>query len=279
MPFQVISPMLMNLDGSDFTEAVKNFVKLNRHLNINELILTDQIDYMRANIHYYNNGGRNKASIRMRPTTSRVIRSIPGTSMSFVDPTLNRVSAVTNTLNSGIFGPVMSYGPFGTPSAVIGPDNAVREIAPVVPVSASTGQPIRPMIGVPRSNIIGVGARGPLVAPGFGVPMYPGPVTFAPASTLIEWVDSTGKKFEDSEIIEKAYANIKDKTVTTRVTVDFTKVKDVMLEFTENKCKFTYIQPGPMPMSVTGELTRKGPSTPRIMVAASPRMIGPLPGI
>ena len=268
--------MVMNLDGSDFTEAVKNFVKLNRHLNINELILTDQIDYMRANIRYYNNG-RSKASIRMRPTTSRVIRSIPGTSMGFIDPSLNGVSTVGNSLNSGIFGPVMPYGPFGTPSAVIGPDNAVREIAPVVPVSANTGQPIRPMIGIPRSNIIGVGARGPLVAPGFGVPMYPGPITFAPASSLIEWVDSSNTKIQHSDEVEKAYANLKDKNATLTVTNLTNYAPSVTLQFKENECKIIYNTPGSI-TPTTIDAKRKGPATPRIMVAASPRVVGPLPG-
>ncbi len=268
----------MNLDGSDFTEAVKNFVKLNRHLNINELILTDQIDYMRANIRYYNNGARSKASISMRPTTSRVIRSIPGTSMGFIDPSVRGVATVTNTLNSGIFGPVVPYGPFGTPSAVIGPDNAVRKIAPVVPVSASTGQPVRPIIGVPSSNIIGVSASGPLVAPGFGVPMYPGPVTFAPASTLIEWVDSTGAKIQHSDEVEKAYANLRDKNATLAVTNLTNYATSVTLQFKENECNISYVAPSSLNI-VTINAKRKGPPTPRMMVAASPRIIGPFPGL
>lgn len=266
MPFQVVSPMVMNLDGSDFTEAVKNFVKLNRHLNINELILTDNIDYMRANIRYYNNGGGHKASIRIRPTQSRALYNIPGTSMGFVGQPV-----VTNTLNSGIFGPVAPFG--GVPSAVIGPDGAVRDVAPVVPVSAVTGKPIRPAIGVPASNIIGVGARGPIVAPGFGVPIYPGPISFAPASSLVEWVDSaTDKKLEHSDEIEKAYANLKDKNVTITATNLTKYALSVTLQFKENECVISYSTAATLTPTIINA-KRKGPATPRIMVA--PRMFGP----
>ena len=266
MPFQVISPMLMNVDGSDFNEAVKNFVKLNRHLHINDLILTDQINNMRANIRYYNRGGRNKAGIRLYPTTDRVITPLPGTSMSVIS-------------NGTIF---------GQPSALVGTDGEVRPIEPVVPLTLD-GKPlssIKPMFGVAPSSLMGVSARGPIMRPTIVAPMIPPtPVIFGPApatSTSVEWVDNTDNKVAFSDEIEKAYANIKNKSAKTTVVVkDLIKSlppgTNVNLEFENDICKVSYTQP-------TGGLfethiKRKGPASSgvKIMVAATPRLVGPFP--
>ncbi len=267
MPFQVISPMLMNVDGSDFNEAVKNFVKLNRHLHINDLILTDQINNMRANIRYYNRGGRNKAGIRLYPTTDRVITPLPGTSMSVI--------------SNGTFG-------FGQPSALVGKNGQIHPIEQVVPLTLD-GQTLSntaPIIGVTPSSLMGVGARGPIMRPTIVAPMIPPtPVIFGPApatSTSVEWVDNTDNKVPFSDEIEKAYANVRNKNVKTTVVVrDLIKSlppgTNVNLEFENDICKVSYTQP-------TGGLfethiKRKGPSSSgvKIMVAATPRLIGPLP--
>jgi len=279
MPFQVISPMLMNVDGSDFNEAVKNFIKLNRHMNINELILTDQINNMRANIRYYNKGGRHKAGIRLQPTTARVISTLPGSSVGIVSPLTVGVSS------NDPFAPFPLVPGFARPSAVIGPNGEIRDIKPVVPVTLD-GKPlssIKPVLGVTSGSVIGVGANGPILRPGLVAPMIPPtPIAFAPASsvTTVEWVDSTGKKFEDSDTIEKHYANIKDKKIATTVIVNLTKVNNVTIEFSENKCKLSYMQHGALvPTKIEIELSRKGPTSPnyKVMVAASPTVIGPLP--
>ena len=275
MPFQVISPMLMNVDGSDFNEAVKNFIKLNRHLNINELILTDQINNMRANIRYYNRGGRHKAGIRLQPTTSRVISTFPGSSVGIVSPLTVGVSS------NDPFAPFPLVPGFARPSAVIGPNGEIRDINPVVPVTLD-GKPlssIQPVLGVTRSNIMGVGASGPILRPGIVAPMIPPtPIAFAPASsvTTVEWVDSTGKKFEDSNIVEKEYAKLKDKNIT--VEIKSPNWSNGKCEFSGNKCKLSYTPTGTTNLSQI-ELTRKGPASPnyKVMVAASPTVIGPIP--
>lgn len=275
MPFQVISPMLMNVDGSDFNEAVKNFIKLNRHMNINELILTDQINNMRANIRYYNKGGRHKAGIRLQPTTARVISTLPSSSIGLVSPLTVGVSS------NDPFAPFPLAPGLARPSAVIGPNGEIRDINPVIPVTLD-GKPlssIKPVLGVTSGSVIGVGANGPILRPGIVAPMIPPtPIAFAPASsvTTVEWVDSAGKKHEDSELIEKEYAKLKDKNITVSVTLS--KLGSGSCVFSGNKCTLSYTQPGnPVPVSI--ELTRKGPTTPnyKVMVAASPTVIGPLP--
>ena len=280
MPFQVISPMLMNVDGSDFNEAVKNFVKLNRHLQISDLILTDQINNMRANIRYYNRGGRNKAGIRLYPTTERVITSFPGSPIGMIGAPGGLIGSPVVGISSNDPNAPFPIGPtFGQPSAVVRSDGSVVGIKPVVPVPVSGSFP-KPVMAVPSSSIIGVGARGP-VAVGPAFPIFPPtPVTFQSPSTVVEWVDSKGDKFKESDVIETAYANIKDKKVATTVMVNFKEVNDVKLEFTENKCKYSFTQRTTAgPMRFTGELTRKGPTQPTYKMAAvvRPNVVGPIP--
>ncbi len=280
MPFQVISPMLMNVDGSDFNEAVKNFVKLNRHLQISDLILTDQINNMRANIRYYNRGGRNKAGIRLYPTTERVITSFPGSPIGMIGAPGGLIGSPVVGISSNDPNAPFPLGPtFGQPSAVVRSDGSVVGIKPVVPVPVSGSFPKRVM-AVPSSSIIGVDARGP-VAVGPAFPIFPPtPVTFQSPSTVVEWVDNKGDKFKESDVIETAYANIKDKKVATTVMVNFKEVNDVKLEFTENKCKFVLkVSDAPAATSAPYELTRKGPTQPnyRVGVALMPNVVGPFP--
>jgi hypothetical protein len=288
MPFQVISPMLMNIDGSDFNEAVKNFVKLNRHLNINELILTDQINNMRANIRYYNKGGRNKAGINLYPTTSRVISTIPGTSMSMMGGPIVGSPIISGISSNDPNAPFPLMPGFGQPSAMVGPNGLVRRIEPVVPVTLD-GRPlssIQPMMGVSSANIVGVSSRGPIIRPGIVAPMIPPtPITFAPASTVssttVMWVDNTDNKVAFSDEIEKAYSNVTNKNIKTKVVVKglITSLPtiDVNLEFEKDLCKVTYAQPGGGIFEIN--IKRKGPASPnyKLMVMSTPRIVGPLP--
>lgn len=269
MPFQVISPMLMNVDGSDFHQAVKNFVKLNRHLHINELILTDHVNNMRANIHYYNRNGRHKAGISLHPTPYNVINTFAG-----------------------------------QPSAIIEPNGAVRNIQPVVPVTLD-GKPlnqIAPMFGVTPSNIMAIGANGPIIRNGMVGPSHmmgmninnsvirpvspmfgsvvPTPITFAPASTTnaVEWVDSNGTKVQYSDEIEKEYANLNDKKKPVYIQVRNMPEYAVIVElsFSENKCQIIYYASGPVLKTI--DTTRKGPtSNYKMMVGVTPQFVGPMP--
>ncbi len=277
MPFQVISPMLMNVDGSDFNEAVKNFVKLNRHLNINELILTDQINNMRANIRYYNKGGRNKAGIRLEPTTSRIISTIPGTNIGIVTPA---------TIGPNLSDPSMPFTlspSFGTAKAIIGPNGEIHNINPVVPVTTD-GKPIRPMVGISPNNILGIGASGPIIT---GTPIMPlippTPVTFRDASTIssgIEWVDDKDTKYNHSDIIEKAYQTLPtNKIGNVRVTIPSgADSRDEIVgtaQFINDKtCIVKYTSTSGS--EITTILTRKG-SKPRLMVGVNPRIVGVMP--
>ena len=70
MTYQIISPFVMPIDADDYKEAVKKFVKFNRDISINQLIVADQLNNNRmlANIKYYQDNGRNKISANFQPT-------------------------------------------------------------------------------------------------------------------------------------------------------------------------------------------------------------------
>jgi|UniRef100_A0A6C0ED92 hypothetical protein len=67
MIYQVLSPFASTVNADSFKEAIKNFVKLNHNLNINDLIIKDQSRHMTAKINYYKKDGRNKVGINMYP--------------------------------------------------------------------------------------------------------------------------------------------------------------------------------------------------------------------
>lgn len=134
MSFQVISPVFMQVDGSNFNEAIKNFTKLHHNLAINQLILNDQLSNlnMYANIRYYNLNGRSKASISMVPTTASTIVA----AQSLLPPTINGFTSTlpsTSTANASIL-PIH-------PAGIVNPMGAIANIKPVYPIGTD-GKPI-----------------------------------------------------------------------------------------------------------------------------------------
>jgi hypothetical protein len=67
MFYQVLSPFSYGIDASCFNEAIKNVIKLNKEININELIITDRVRNMKATMRYYKHDGRNKVGINVYP--------------------------------------------------------------------------------------------------------------------------------------------------------------------------------------------------------------------
>ena len=63
MPFQVISPIFMQINGDSFTDAMKNFIKVNHHLQLENFIITDQIQNMMVNAKYFRQNGRHKTHL------------------------------------------------------------------------------------------------------------------------------------------------------------------------------------------------------------------------
>jgi hypothetical protein len=69
MIFQVVYPFETNIYGDSYKEAIKNFIKLNRDLNITRMIIKDKSRQIEANFDYYTYDGRNKVGINMFPVS------------------------------------------------------------------------------------------------------------------------------------------------------------------------------------------------------------------
>ena len=65
-PFPTAMPIFVN--GEDFKDAIKNYVKMNYDLRINNMIIADQASrYMGANLNYYKDNHKNKLGIQLMP--------------------------------------------------------------------------------------------------------------------------------------------------------------------------------------------------------------------
>jgi hypothetical protein len=71
MLFQIIQPFVADIYGDSFKEAVKNYVKLNNNLNINNLLIKDQLNnHYNAKLRYYTENSKNKVGIDVYPYTN-----------------------------------------------------------------------------------------------------------------------------------------------------------------------------------------------------------------
>jgi len=133
-PYQVISPLIMPIDADNYKDAVKKFVKVNRDISLNQLIVADQLNNNRmlANIKYYQNNGRNKISANIAPTLLNTIPDTTGGGFMFGSP-YNSIGMMTmgsggpipvNPMGMGIGDPIpfnpMFYGQMSTPVAGTG---------------------------------------------------------------------------------------------------------------------------------------------------------------
>jgi hypothetical protein len=73
MSFQIVHPIVMNIDGDSFKDAIKNFTMLNYEMNLANVIITDQSRYMRAKLKYYDTDTKKKAHISLAPINWPVI--------------------------------------------------------------------------------------------------------------------------------------------------------------------------------------------------------------
>ena len=53
LTFQVVQPFSYAITGNSLNNAIKNFVKINRGLNITNLIIQDQSRYIDARFKYF----------------------------------------------------------------------------------------------------------------------------------------------------------------------------------------------------------------------------------
>jgi len=70
MLFNFHYPIVSTIDADGFNKAVKQYVKINRAHNINQLIMSDQYNkYRTAMVKNYVRNGSRRANIRMSPYT------------------------------------------------------------------------------------------------------------------------------------------------------------------------------------------------------------------
>lgn len=148
MSYRIVYPVAMPIDANDFREAVKKFIKLNHFMNIEQIILTDQYNHMKANVKYYDADKRKKASIQLLPMDATAVAAFPG------------VVGFSST------NPKAPYPAFAVgPSSVGGPAGIIAPAGPLmVERPAMIGGPI---IGGPR--------LGPVVGPVVAGPVIGGP--------------------------------------------------------------------------------------------------------
>ena len=121
--FQIVHPIVTTINGNSFKEAIKNFVKLNHRLNLNEIILTDQNNYYTATWKKIINDGRNRVGIDFYPTPSNVIAS-------FGFPTLGLPVSNVIIPSGPIVGPGHDIGP--VVGQVVSPLSPMLPLTPVI---------------------------------------------------------------------------------------------------------------------------------------------------
>ena len=67
MIYKIVSPFEYEIEGDTYTTAIKDFIKLNHDLRINQMIFKDQQKYMMANMNYYRQNQKNKIGIDTYP--------------------------------------------------------------------------------------------------------------------------------------------------------------------------------------------------------------------
>lgn len=109
--FQILHPFVYDIYGDSFKDAVKNFVKLNHNMNIQDIIIRDQANTQkyRAEVKYYTEESKRKAGITMYPTNNFIINQPLQTPLGYLEPVM------TNPIPMG---GVMSMG--GVPMGVMG---------------------------------------------------------------------------------------------------------------------------------------------------------------
>jgi hypothetical protein len=142
MLFQVLSPVVSTINADSLNEAIKNYVKFNHNLRINQLLIKDhQNNSYRAKVRYYVEGLTPKVGIDVYSTPTIVSgnTAIP----------INYGSSITSSLG-GI-----------PPTTVVSPIN--MSVGP-----STIGIPVGPVLGIPEKSTFAVN-------PGIGVTSVAGP--------------------------------------------------------------------------------------------------------
>ena len=100
MPFQVVWPLVQRVDGDSFKQAVKNFVKMNRKLNIEKIIITDQMKHMQATFDYFKHDIRNRVGINIFRPDPLFLRSVGISPLVVSNPLVPASNLVVRSRNN-----------------------------------------------------------------------------------------------------------------------------------------------------------------------------------
>ena len=114
--YQVVQPFQYAISADTVNEAIKNFVKIHRNLNLNQIIITDQTNHWEAKMKYFIEDGRNRVGINAYPYMGPM--TIGPSYVNWADNTLPGVTGIplTPPLPAGsdlIFSPSIPYSPYG----------------------------------------------------------------------------------------------------------------------------------------------------------------------
>jgi len=125
--YQIISPFVTTINGDDYKEAIKNYVKLNYNNNINTLIFKDHQQHYEARLKYYNQDNKKKVGIDFYPYTNIL---------------------VANNLKKPVVVPALG--------SVVSPTPMGPAIAPVIPapVPVITSAPVFASQSILTSNLV-----------------------------------------------------------------------------------------------------------------------------
>ena len=118
--FQVVQPFQYLVSADTVNDAIKNFVKIHRDLNISNIIITDQRNHYEARFKYFLEDGRNKVGINyypflgplsIGPTYLNYMEKLPGATGIPLTPAFS-----TNSNSNYIWSPTVPYTPYGLSS-------------------------------------------------------------------------------------------------------------------------------------------------------------------
>ena len=74
MIFNIVHPFMLPIHAVSLNEGIKDFVKIHRFLEINDLIIQDRDKMFKANMKYLKNDGRNKVGLDIVPYSGPLIQ-------------------------------------------------------------------------------------------------------------------------------------------------------------------------------------------------------------
>jgi len=101
MLYQIVSPIVTDINGDSFKEALKNYLKINHNINITNLIIKDRENYYEAKLRYYKQNQKNKVGIDVYPYPTLELPNkqiVP--LVNPIVPVVNPYSPVINPINS-----------------------------------------------------------------------------------------------------------------------------------------------------------------------------------